>query len=118
MRPQLKLLSKQPPVVTRLEFVNALLTGFDGWSILIDMRCRRLAEDMINQKKNPDGTKNKTKVTDLKTNTKYEKYGHLSDCLDYVLCYFLGTSWSKFQLGGGSTGIKTVDAPVYNQFDF
>lgn len=118
LRPQLKLLKKQPPVVTRLEFVNALFNGFDGWNISIDMRCRRLAEDLINQKKNPDGTKNKTKVTDPKTNTKYEKYGHLSDCLDYALCYFLGDSWNRFQLGGGSNGIETVDVPVYNQFDF
>ena len=118
LRPQLRLLSKQPPLVTRLEFVNAVFNGFDGWNIYIDIRCRRLTEDLVNQKKNSDGTKNKPKVTDPKTNTKYEKYGHLSDCFDYVLCYFLSNSWSKFQMGGGGIGIETVDTPVYNQFDF
>ena len=117
LKPELKLLRKQPPITTRLEFVNALFTGYDGWSILIDMRCRKLTEDLINQKKNADGTKNKARATDPKTKMKYEKYGHLSDCLDYVLCYFVNESWQKFQSGGG-TGIETTDAIVYNSFEF
>lgn len=117
LNPQLRLLRKQPPLVTRLEFVNAILNGYDGWSVLVDIRCRKLTEDLINQKKNSDGTKNKPKVTDPKTGMKYEKYGHLSDCLDYVLCYFISSSWNKFQMGG-SPGIETVSAPIYNEFGF
>ena len=52
LKPELKLLRKQPPIITRLEYVNALFNGYDGWSILIDMRCRKLTEDLIYQKKN------------------------------------------------------------------
>lgn len=75
LRPKLKLLRKQPPQVTRCEFVNELFTGYNGWTIEIDLKCRKLTEDLIYQLKNEDGTKCKQKVTDSKTGVKYEKYG-------------------------------------------
>lgn len=112
-----KVLSKQPPQATRLEFINNLFQGYDGWEIKIDMRCRRLTEDLIYQKKNEDGTKNKSKVTDPKLGVKYEKYGHLSDALDYAVCLLLSESWKKFQRHTTS-GIATVNTPIYGSFDY
>lgn len=118
LRPEIKVLPKQPPQLTRLEFGNALLDGYDGWQVMIDLRCRKLTEDLINQKKNPDGTKNKTKVTDPKTRVKYEKYGHLSDCYDYIVCLFAAESWRRFQTK--QTTVVTVDSTieVYDGFSF
>lgn len=116
LRPRTKLLRKQPPQVTRLEFVNGLFDGYDGWKILIDMRCRRFTEDLIYQKKNSDGTKSKAKVTDPKLGVKYEKYGHLSDCFDYMLCMFINDSWSKFL--HRTSKIETTVTPIYGQFSF
>ena len=113
-----KLLTKQPPQVTRLEFINNLLDGYDGWEILIDMRCRRLTEDLVYQKKNADGTKSKAKATDPKSGIKYEKYGHLSDCLDYALCLFLNETWSKFQKRDETGGITTTVSPIYGGFSY
>lgn len=111
-----KLLKKQPPQVTRLEFINALFEGYDGWEVLIDMKCRRFAEDLIYQRKNQDGTKQKLKVTDPLTKQQYEKYGHLSDCFDYAICLFVKDSWNKFQKKSNS--IETTTAPVYGAFEF
>jgi hypothetical protein len=116
LRPHVKLLSKQPPQITRLEFVNAIFNGYDGWKIKIDMRCRKFTEDMIYQKKNSDGTKCKAKVMNPKTGTKEERYGHLSDILDYVLILFLNDSWRRFQ--NQTTSIETYTAPVYNTFEY
>jgi len=116
LRPRIKLLPKQPPQATRLEFVNAIFNGFDGWKLMIDLRCRKLTEDMIYQKKNSDGTKCKQKVLNPKTGGKEEKYGHLSDILDYVLVLFLNESWKKFQ--NQKTTIETYTAPVYNMFEY
>lgn len=113
LRPKLKLLKKQPPQVTRCDFVNEMFSGYQGWELLIDVRCRRLTEDLIYQLKNKDGTKNKQKVTDPKTRVKYEKYGHLSDCLDYLLCYYLRDSWYKFKNGDGE--IKILTTAVINE---
>ena len=110
-----KLLRKQPPQMTRLEFVNSILNGYDGWECLIDLRCRRFTEDMIYQKKNPDGTKSKAKVQDPKLGVKYEKYGHLSDCFDYFLCMFLNEAWGHYQ-SKSSNKVSTTVGPIYNGF--
>lgn len=118
LRPKLKLLKKQPPQVARCEFVNELFSGYSGWTIEIAIKCRKLTEDLIYQLKNEDGTKAKHKTTDPKTGVKYEKYGHLSDCLDYLLCYYLRESWYKFKNGSGnSSEIITVPA-IYNGFNY
>lgn len=108
LRPKLKLLKKQPPQVMRCDFVNEVFTGYNGWEIQVDLRCRKLTEDLIYQLKNNDGTKSKAKVTDPKTGVKYEKYGHLSDCLDYLLCYYLRDSWYKFKTGNGGDVVLTT----------
>ena len=112
----MKQLQKQPPQSTRLEFVNAILNGFDGWKFMADLRCRKFTEDMIYQQKNSDGTKSKKKVLNPKTGGKEEKYGHLSDILDYVLVLFLCDSWRRFQ--NQKTTIETYTAPVYNTFEY
>lgn len=99
LRPSIKLMVKQPPQKTRCEFVNDLFEEYDGWRVIIDNKCRKLIEDLIYQPKNEDGTKSKKKITDPKTQVKYEKYGHLSDCLDYMLCYFLRDSYNQYITG-------------------
>lgn len=118
LRPKKKLLSKQPAQKTRLEFINSVLAGKEGWDILIDLRCRKLTEDLINQRKEMDGSKSKAKVMDPKLGIKYEKYGHFSDCLDYLLVLFLNEPWRKFNSNGNS-GITTFNGtPIYGSFDY
>lgn len=117
LRPKLKLLKKQPPQVTRCDFVNEVFSGYNGWEVLIDIRCRKLTEDLIYQLKNNDGTKSKAKVTDAKTGVKYEKYGHLSDCLDYLFCYYLRDSWYKFKNGDGGDIVLTT-AIIHEGFSY
>jgi phage terminase large subunit len=118
LRATCKLLSKQPPQSARLDFINRLLAGEIKWTVRIDMRCRRLTEDLIYQKKNEDGTKDKTKVTDPKLGVRYEKYGHLSDCVDYGICVLLSQPWKRY-IRGSSSGISTVkDQPVYGMFNY
>ena len=49
---------------------------------------------------------------------KYEKYGHLSDCLDYLLCYYLRDSWYKFKSGDSNGSIIATTPAVYNGFNY
>lgn len=114
IRTRLKLLKKQPPQMTRLEFINSIFSGYDGWECLVDIRCRRFTEDLIYQKKNPDGSKSKAKVQDPKLGVKYEKYGHLSDCFDYFMCMFLNDSWNHYQYK--NNGVATTTRTVYGTF--
>lgn len=119
LRAKRRLLSKQPPQVTRLEFGNALFKGWEGWNVYIDMRCRKFTEDLIYQKKNGDGTKCKTKYNDPKLGVKCERYGHLSDCFDYAICLLLSDAWGRFQHNDSAPVITTVnDMPVYGTFDY
>lgn len=118
LRPKIKLLKKQPPQTKRCEFINELFSGFGNWEIQIDIRCRKLTEDLLYQLKNEDGSKNKSRVTDTKTGVKYEKYGHLSDCLDYLLCYYLRDMWSKFKNGGDSSSTLYTTVAHYDGFNY
>lgn len=118
LRPKVKLLRKQPPQVTRCEFVNEVFDGYNGWKIQIDIKCRKLTQDLIYQLRNEDGSKNKQKTTDPKTGVKYERYGHLSDCLDYLLCYYLRDSWYKFKSGEDGNGYVVSTSVIQEGFSY
>lgn len=118
LRPKLQLLNKQPAQSTRLEFVNELFDKFEGWSIEIDIKCHRLTEDFVYQKKNPDGTKEKKKVL-MESGERAERYGHASDCFDYALVYYLSKEYTKYRTA--STDIVTTIGNgeiVYSGFDY
>ena len=118
LRPKLQLLSKQPAQITRLEFVNELFENYDGWSIEVDLKCHRLTEDFIYQKKNPDGTKEKKKML-TESGERAERYGHASDCFDYALTYYLNKAYDKYRSGTHSI-VTTIgsDEIVYGDFDY
>lgn len=119
LRARKTLLSKQPSQISRLDFANLLLNGYNGWTVSIDMRCRKFTEDLIYQKKNEDGTKSKAKVNDPKLGVKYERYGHLSDCFDYAICRFLSSDYARFTTDSGSCPkITTYSGSVYGTFDY
>lgn len=118
LRPKKKLLNKQPSQITRLEFVNSIFEGYQGWTIKIDLKCRKLIEDLINQRKEMDGSKSKAKVMDSKLGIKYERYGHFSDTLDYLLVLFLNEPWKRFN-ASASSGITTFNGtPIYGSFEY
>lgn len=118
LNPKIQLLSKQPAMVTRLEFVNELLGGYHEWKVYIDARCHRLTEDFVYQKKNPDGTKEKKKVL-ADTGEKVEKYGHFSDCFDYAMVYYLNNEYTSYRTSNSDI-VTTIghDETVYGDFDY
>ena len=118
LSPKIQLLATQPSQTTRLEFINELFSNFDGWKIFIDVKCRKLTEDFVYQRKNPDGTKEKKKVM-METGEKAERYGHASDCFDYAAVYFLGDAYKHYK-GGRDIVVATVtdNDVVYNQFEY
>lgn len=118
LKPKIQLLSKQPAMVTRLEFANELLNGYNGWTIAIDARCHRLVEDFVYQKKNPDGTKEKKKILN-ESGERVERYGHFSDCFDYAVIYYLGNEYSNYRTATVDI-VTTIDMgeTVYGDFDY
>lgn len=118
LSPKVQLLNKQPAQITRLEFNNEILAGYQNWKVQIDARCHRLIEDFVYQKKNPDGTKEKKKMLN-DSGERVERYGHASDCFDYALIYYLSAEYSRYKTA--STEIVTtvsMDETVYGDFDY
>jgi len=107
LQTSLRLLPKQPAQVTRLEFVNNLFDGYKNWKIEIDLRCRHLTEDLLCQKRNADGTKNKKRTVDDQ-GISIERYGHLSDCLDYALCLLLNDVYSNYISRASAPDVCTI----------
>jgi hypothetical protein len=81
-----RLLKSNPPVGKRREFINKIFHGDYNIRIIIDPKCVNLIIDLEFVKENADGTKVKKKVTDPDTKSSYEKYGHTSDAMDYLIC--------------------------------
>lgn len=78
-------LNSNPSVVKRRDFVNMILEGKKPIKVLFDEGCKYMIADMMYLKQAIDGTKDKHIVTDRETGERYQKYGHLSDGLDYLL---------------------------------
>lgn len=120
LRPQQKLLTKQPAHITRLDFINQLFEGFDGWSIQIDYRCHKLCEDFVRQMKNEDGTK--CKHLGYIDGVKCETLGHCSDAFDYACILMLGKMYTKFKQKSTSAVITVPDSvsayDTANQWDY
>lgn len=118
LKPKIQLLSKQPAMVTRLEFINELLHNFKGWKVYIDARCHRLIEDFVYQKKNPDGTKEKKKVLN-DNGERVERWGHFSDCFDYAMIYYLSSIYTQYKTASTEI-VTTIDSEdtVYGEFDY
>ena len=89
--------SKNPPVVTRGQFINAIFgSGYNGIQITIGKQCVKSVADLLHLLESPEGGKHKHKVRDKATGVSYEKYGHTSDCLDYVICEVLKQDFSSY----------------------
>ena len=74
-----------PSVVKRRDFVNPIFEDKHPIKITINETCKYLIGDLMYLKQALDGTKDKHIVTDKESGEKYQKYGHLSDGMDYIL---------------------------------
>lgn len=94
--------SKNANVYQRGEFINAIFAGdVENVTVRINSdKCENLIQDLINIKRNEDGGKLKTRVKDVQTQQTYEKYGHMSDCLDMIVTQFLKNDFKTYIKGG------------------
>ena len=73
-----------PKLSIRRQVINRMLSGEWLFEIEIDKGCKNVITDFENVLDDPDGGKLKKRITDKKTGISYEKYGHTSDCFDYM----------------------------------
>ena len=77
---------RNPSVVKRRDFINTIFENKQPIRISINENCKYLIADMMYLKQDKDGLKDKHIVTDKESGEKYQKYGHLADGMDYILC--------------------------------
>jgi PBSX family phage terminase large subunit len=101
LKPQFRLHTKAPAVAMRGNWINAML-GYSegGMQLFFDENCTHTISDFMYLKESSDGTKHKEKARDRDTNVSYEKYGHMSDCADYLLTYAYAKEYEEYQRGG------------------
>lgn len=99
--PNLRVYAANPSLKMRGNFINQVLfNNFDDISITIGEHCKTTINDFIGTKEAADGTKNKETEVDPKTKVRYQKYGHLTDCFDYMITSAFSSSYLKYQRGG------------------
>lgn len=87
-----------PSVPMSGEFVNYMLNGGSGMSFVVDDSCKYSVVDYNNAKKDVNGGILKTRVKDKLTQQSYEKYGHLTDCLRYLVTQVFKEEYIRFSL--------------------
>ena len=102
-RPSFRIASKHPPVKMRGDWINDIFKDYwDGMEIEINPNCHMLITDLMNLRQKPDDTKLKEK-----DKNGYEKYGHLSDTMDYFICEAFKNEFNKYQRG------PTIVEPIW-----
>lgn len=84
-------------VSMRGAWINAIFEdNYGGMELYISNKCSELINDMLYGLEKSDGTKLKKEVTNKETGERYEKYFHMSDALDYLLCNNFEDEFNKF----------------------
>ena len=104
MRPSMRVKSSAPSVVGRGQFINAVLAGeLPSLQLVVGKNCVKTVADYCNLKEAAEGGKDKRKVTDPNTGTRYEPFGHCSDANDYFICWVLESEFIRYTKGGSRT---------------
>lgn len=82
---------KNPAISKRRDFVNRIFEEKLPIRIVVDESCKLLIADLMYVKQDINGAKDKHIVTDKETGDRYQKYGHLSDNMDYLLVELYNT---------------------------
>ena len=85
-----------PSVVMRRDFINTLFENKYPIRIRIDEDCKNMISDLMYLKQDIDGTKKKEIVNDKDTGDKYQKYGHMTDGMDYFLTELFNNYYLMF----------------------
>lgn len=96
-RPVNRVSTSNPSVVMRGNWINSVLASNESVvEIEIGENCKKTINDLSALKEAADGTKLKEMITDKETKVRYQKVGHFSDCLDYILCTAFKDQFDKY----------------------
>jgi hypothetical protein len=95
---------KNPSVSMRGRFINELFAQrIEGKEVIIGDNCILTSEDLLYTLETAEGTKHKEKSRDKETGVSYEKRGHFSDLLDYIVIQLFKNEYNHYISGGNSS---------------
>ena len=98
--PEKRVISSNQTVMISRMFMNRIFRKNDPKiEVIIDYSCKELINDLENLKVTPDGGKDKTIYNDKSRGMKYEKHGHQSDALSYLVIQAFYKDFTNFKLG-------------------
>jgi hypothetical protein len=109
LHPDIKVLSSNPAVMVRQFFMNKIFFNqmrgepYLGITIFIDPKCKITVQDYQNVKEDSRNGKNgkyKEMAIDADSGISSQKYGHMSDTGDYLMCYAFREEYAFHQNGG------------------
>lgn len=107
-RPTMRVSHVAPPVKLRGDFLNTILEkNFAGISIRIAANCSKTITDYLYGKEAPDGRKLKETETNDQTGITSQKYHHITDANDYLLCTVFAKEFTLYQTGGNVSEFRT-----------
>ena len=94
--------------MARGNFINNIFEyNHKGIEVFINDKCSYTITDLLNTKEAQDGTKHKQKAKDKETGVTSEKYGHMTDCLDYQICIVFKKQFNEY-LKGDKPAIQRI----------
>jgi PBSX family phage terminase large subunit len=99
-----KLLSKQPPVHKRAEWINLIFESeYENFRIIIDPSCKKVIYDLLYAKVDESGDKFVQKKKDKETGRSYETTHHWVDGMAYFICSAFQTDFNNYLHGRKSS---------------
>lgn len=87
-----------PGVSISGDFINEIYeSNYEGWTIRINVSCRKSIEDYTMTKEDATGGVLKKKIMDKETHKSIEKYGHMTDCKRYFITTVLPNEFQKYK---------------------
>jgi hypothetical protein len=111
--PRMRVANSHPSPRMRGMFINTIFeTGYNGIQIFISSKCVKSIQDLQFIKEDSDGTKLKEKAKDIASGVSYERWGHLSDSMDYFMCEAFKNEYVTYQ---GSFTLKPGGTQVFSR---
>lgn len=110
-RTTLRVPRQNPGQILRGAFINQFLSkrGYEDIDFQISNDAVETIKDFLYLKEAADGKKFKEKVRHKVTKIPYEKYGHLSDSVDYFVCRYYQKEFDEFCRGKRSRPAKIIE---------
>lgn len=111
-KPVLRVATMHPPVAMRGNFINEIFANnYADISINLFSESVYLKNDLLFGKEASDGTKLKEKVKGEDGAT-YEKYFHIADSMDYMICEAFKGEFQQYQNGSGTAMRRPISQPI------